>query len=250
LPWGICSSRIFGAVKPNAANPAKGVKKDMKNWWKIVAIGILIYAHTAGLLADVPRLNILNETIRSVYFHVPMWFTMVFLFSGSFVYAIIYLNKPRLENDAISLQFAIVGTVFGVLGLITGMIWAKFTWGDYWHGDIKQICSAAALIAYLIYFALRAAIDNQDQRAYVCGVANIFIFVNMLALVFVVPRLTSSMHPGSDGNPAFNMYDLDNKMRLVFYPAVIGWILIGLWMTTLLIRYWKLEYKITELEDE
>ncbi|MFN9500568.1 MAG: ABC transporter permease, partial [Chryseotalea sp.] len=51
-----------------------------KHWWKALAIVLLVYVHTVGLLAEVPRLNILNETIRALYFHVPMWFGMVLLY--------------------------------------------------------------------------------------------------------------------------------------------------------------------------
>jgi heme exporter protein C len=58
------------------------------------------------------------------------------------------------------------------------------------------------------------------------------------------------MHPGNGGNPGFNMYDLDSKMRMVFYPAVIGWILLGLWITSLRIRMKLVEEKIIEAEDE
>jgi len=57
------------------------------------------------------------------------------------------------------------------------------------------------------------------------------------------------MHPGSGGNPGFNMYDLDSKMRMVFYPAVIGWILLGVWIATLRIRIRNVEEKILDLED-
>jgi heme exporter protein C len=49
-------------------------------------------------------------------------------------------------------------------------------------------------------------------------------------LVFILPRLTDSLHPGNGGNPGFNSYDLDSRLRMVFYPAVMGWILIGFWI--------------------
>ena len=56
------------------------------------------------------------------------------------------------------------------------------------------------------------------------------------------------MHPGSGGNPGFNMYDLDSRMRLIFYPAVIGWILIGVWIVSIRVKVRTLEEKILELE--
>ena len=46
------------------------------------------------------------------------------------------------------------------------------------------------------------------------------------------------------------MYDLDSNMRLVFYPAVIGWILLGVWIATLRIRTRFIKERLVELEDE
>lgn len=222
----------------------------MKNWVKILGICLLLYVHTAGLLAEVPRLNILNETIRALYFHVPMWFGMTFLFTMSVYYAILYLRKPSPELDSKVLEYANVGTVFGVLGIFTGMLWANYTWGSPWHGDPKQNGAAIALLVYLAYFVLRGSLDNQEQRARLSAVYNIFAFAAMVPLIFVIPRMTSSMHPGSGGNPGFNAYELDYRMRMVFYPAVAGWILIGLWITNLRIRLKNVEEAIIELEDE
>ena len=52
----------------------------MNKFLKIGAIVLLLYVHVGGLLFGVPRLDILNETIRALYFHVPMWFGMILLF--------------------------------------------------------------------------------------------------------------------------------------------------------------------------
>ncbi len=49
---------------------------------------MLSYAFVQGFLGDVPRLNILNETIRNLYFHVGMWFAMIALMTVSLVYSI------------------------------------------------------------------------------------------------------------------------------------------------------------------
>jgi heme exporter protein C len=222
----------------------------MKNWVKIVGICLLVYVHTAGLLAEVPRLNILNETIRGLYFHVPMWFGMVFLYTVSVYYAVRYLRNPSPELDHKVLEYANVGTVFGILGIFTGMLWANYTWGSPWHGDPKQNGAAIALLVYLAYFVLRGSLDNQEQRARLSAVYNIFAFAAMIPLIFIIPRMTSSLHPGSGGNPGFNAYELDFRMRMVFYPAVAGWILIGLWLVNLRIRLKNVEEAIIELEDE
>ena len=58
------------------------------------------------------------------------------------------------------------------------------------------------------------------------------------------------VHPGNGGNPGFNSYDLDSRLRMVFYPAVIGWIAMGTWIASLRIRTHLLTEKLEELEDE
>lgn len=209
----------------------------MKTWLKLLAVILLLYVHTAGLLADAPRLDILNETVRVINFHVPMWFGMCLLFTISLYYAIRYLRNPSADFDRRSVEFANVGIAFGILGLLTGMLWANYTWGTPWHGDPKQNGSAIALLVYMAYFVLRGSVDNQEQKARLSAVYNIFAFAAMVPLIFIIPRLQDSLHPGSGGNPGFNAYDLDNRLRLVFYPAVIGWCVVGIWIATMRIRY-------------
>lgn len=220
----------------------------MKTLLKSAAIVLLLYVHIGGMLFEVPRLNILNETVRGLYFHVPMWFGMIFLFLLSVFYAVLYLKNPTIENDRRSNEYANVGLVFGILGILTGMLWANYTWGSPWHGDPKQNGAAIALLVYLAYFVLRGSVENEEQRGRLSAVYNIFAFAAMVPLIFIIPRMTSSVHPGSGGNPGFNMYDLDSRMRLVFYPAVIGWFLIGLWIANLRIRLKTLEEKVYDDE--
>lgn len=213
----------------------------MKHGWKILTVILLAYTLVGGLLFDVPRLAILNETIRALYFHVPMWFGMIILFTVSVVYSIKYLSNPSRRNDLLAVEFANAGIIFGILGMLTGMLWANYTWGEPWSGDPKQNASAIALLIYFAYLVLRNALEDDQQRARIGAIYNVFAFAAMIPLLFILPRLTDSLHPGNGGNPGFNAYDLDSKLRAVFYPAVIGWTLMGVWLATLRVRIRKLE---------
>ncbi|MCS7005766.1 MAG: cytochrome c biogenesis protein [Cytophagales bacterium] len=214
-----------------------------KIWWKITAVLLITYSLIGGLLFDVPRLPILNESIRNLYYHVPMWFSMVVMMTISMICAIQYLRRPSFLSDAHSVAFAKTGMLFGCLGIITGMIWAKFTWGEYWSGDPKQNASAIALLIYAAYFLLRSSFSEEQQRNRLSAIYNIFAFAAYIPLIFVLPRLTDSLHPGNGGNPGFNAYDLDSKLRLVFYPTVVGWILLGVWLASLEARIQLIRYK-------
>jgi heme exporter protein C len=220
----------------------------MKTWLKSVTVVLLLHVHVAGLILDVPRLNILNETIRSLYFHVPMWFTMTLMYTISLYYSIRYLRNPQIGYDHRAVEYANTGIAFSFLGLLTGMVWAKFAWGTFWTGDPKLNGAAITTLVYLAYFVLRGSVENQEQRNRLSAVYNIFAFAAMVPLIFIIPRLSPSLHPGSGGNPGFNTYDLDNQMKIVFYPAVIGWILMGLWIASLRIRIRTVEEKVNELD--
>ncbi len=213
----------------------------MKNWWKILAFLLLLFTVIGGFLIEVPKQVILYETIRNLYFHVPMWFSMIFLFLLSVVYSIKYLSSSNMEHDTIAKQMVNTGIIFGILGLLTGSIWAKFTWGAYWTNDIKLNGSAITMLVYFAYLILRSSMDEEQKRGRIAAVYNIFAFVMLIVFIGVLPRMYDSLHPGNGGNPAFDSYDLDSNMRLVFYPAVIGWILLSLWIANLNIRINKLK---------
>ena len=216
----------------------------MKNWWwKILAVALITYTIVGGLLFEAPRLVILNETIRVLHFHVPMWFGMIILLFISVVYSIIYLAKGGIEVDLKAVEFANVGMLFAFLGLFTGMLWANYTWGSPWSGDPKQNATAVSILIYLAYFVLRGSFKDDLQRARISSVYSIFAFACLIPLLLILPRMTDSLHPGNGGNPGFNSYDLDNKLRIVFYPAVAGWTLLGLWLVKLRVRVRKLEMK-------
>ncbi|WP_262710639.1 cytochrome c biogenesis protein [Echinicola rosea] len=211
------------------------------NWWKVLAIILLGYTIIAGLLFEAPRLPILNETIRALHFHVTMWFGMIIMLVVAVIYSVKYLRSGNLQDDDIAIEFTNAAILFGVLGIITGMLWAKFTWGDYWSGDPKQNAAAIGLLIYFAYLILRNSLVDVHQRARIGAVYNIFAFAAFIPLIFVLPRLTDSLHPGNGGNPGFNAYDLDSNLRMVFYPAIIAWTLLGIWLANLRIRAKRLE---------
>lgn len=216
-----------------------------KHWWKVTGAVLVAYSIIMGFLGEVPRLAILNETIRNLYFHVTMWFAMIFVLGGSVFYSIKYLSANQIDDDMRAEHMANVGILLGVLGIVTGSLWARFTWGGWWVNDPKLNGAAISLLIYLAYVVLRNSMDEEQKRARVAAVYNIFAFVLLIVFLMVYPRMNQvdSLHPGNGGNPAFSSYDLDRNMRLVFYPAVIGWILIGLWIANLSFRIAKLKYK-------
>ena len=205
-------------------------------WWKLLGVALVLYSIVAGLLIEVPVLPVIHQTIRNLFYHVSMWFAMFVMLGTSLVYSIKYLSGFKIKNDLWASGAAYTGIFFGILGLTTGMVWAKFTWGDFWTNDPQLNGAAVSMMAYLAYAILRGSIDEAALRARISAIYNIFAFMLLVIFLGVLPRLAeSSLHPGKGGNSS-TMEGLDLTMRMVFYPAALGWILIGIWLLQLHVR--------------
>jgi heme exporter protein C len=190
-----------------------------------------------------PYRNILYETIRNTFFHVAIWFGMFALMFGSLFYSIKVLRYGRAEDDLKAYSQVYVAVLFGMMGLLTGSLWARFTWDTWWTNDIKLNMAALSMLIYVAYLILRFNVEDRDRRARISAAYNIFAVVAIIPLIFVLPRLTDSLHPGNGGNPAFGGEDMDNALRVVFYPAVLGFILLGFWLS-------DLKYRVMYLQDQ
>ncbi len=191
-----------------------------------------------------PNRSILYESIRNLHFHVPMWFTMIALMAISMWKSIEVLGSTSLDRDREAVSAVHVGLLFCALGLLTGMVWARATWGAFWTNDVKLNGAAVTALIYLAYLVLRGSVPDAHKRARLAAIYNIFAFVLLVMFLFVVPRLNAidSLHPGSGGNSGFADLDLDNRLRIVFYPAVVGWVLLGAWM-------YQLRHRATRINE-
>jgi len=180
----------------------------------------------------------LHETIRNTFFHVAIWMAMFWLATVSLIYSILELRNHNMLTDTKAASFTSITILYGLIGIATGSLWAKTAWGVFWTADVKLNMATVAILIYLAYLILRSAIQDQDQRARVSAAYNVFAYIAMIPLIFVIPRLpdTDSLHPGNGGNPALGGEDLDNALRYVFYPSIIGLILLGYWLSNLRIR--------------
>lgn len=220
-----------------------------KLWWKVLAILLILYSIVWGFTNKVPELYLIYESIRNLYYHVPMWMTMMLLFLFSFINSLLFLSKQDLKWHYNASEFAKVGLFFGCLGMATGMEWANFTWGQPWSNDPKQTGSALTMLIYFAYLVLISSVKNPKKSGTIGAVYNIFGFVLMFPLIYILPSMSESLHPGTggaEGGLGSNLFASDLNMRLVFYPAVIGWFLIGIWISTLFIRLKRIQVKLID----
>ena len=203
----------------------------------MLGILLILYSIIAGLLIEVPDITgNIGQSIRNLFFHVVMWFAMMVMFGSSLVRSLRYLSTFDIRHDVYAIQAVNVGLFFGILGIITGMEWANYTWGTPWTNDPQLNGAAITILAYFAYLVLRRSIDEENKRARIGAVYNIFAFVMLIVFIGILPKLSSgSLHPGAGGSPS-TVNSLDFTMRLVFYPAIAGWIIVGFWLTGIRVK--------------
>jgi heme exporter protein C len=198
----------------------------------------------------------LNQKIKNMNFHVPMSWVATLAFLIGAIFGVRYLRKGKYEFDSISVSSNYVGLAFASIAMVTGMVWAKFNWGMWWSNDPKQVSLAVLLLIYLAYFALRGSMPEGPKKYKVSAVYSIVSFVSAIFFLFVLPRLTPSLHPGgaTDDNmgPAVSFGEgiLDSNLAIIYYLSLFSYILVYFWMTNLLTRGRLINSRIAELEDK
>lgn len=227
---------------------------------------LVLYALVYGMTAQLPVMGAMGQSNRNIFYHVPMWFTVIVLMGISVYHSIYYLrlSDPDYEPtqardlglvDTKAVEAAKLGLVFNILGLVTGMVWARVTWSSnlpasdinaWWIWDPIQICALVSLLIYLAYFLLRSTISDPEQAAKISATYNVFAFITLIPLYFIVPKMLPGSHPtakGSDaGGGSFVMQGkLGGDFSLIFWPSIIGFILIAVWIYSVAVRMRRLE---------
>jgi len=195
-----------------------------------------------GLALPIPDIPALGDKARVLYFHVPMSWISVLAFFMSMWYSIRYLKTRDINYDIKSYSSAQLGFLFCILATATGSLWAKFSWGSFWNWDPRQTSIFILLLIYGAYFALRSAIESEDQRAKLSSVYAIIAAVTVPFFVFIMPRIVESLHP----DPIINTQgkiNMDSSMLTIFLSSLVGFTMFYLWMLNLKIRIEKLIYK-------
>lgn len=214
-----------------------------KNWWKILSVILLLYVIIGGFMVPVPVIGNNQQAARSIFFHLPMWMAMYTLLTISVVNSIWYLATNDLRRDVRASSAGSVGVLFGVMGFLTGMLWATYTWGGTIVNDPKQMTTAIALAIYMAYLVLRMSFTDIDKRARVSAIYNVFAFALLIPLTYIIPRTVDSLHPGSASSPGFSDKDTAGTIKMVLWPAFLGFTLLGIWIYTLRNRYKRLALK-------
>jgi heme exporter protein C len=200
-------------------------------WMTLIIVAAFVYADAA---AGFP-----GETSRILFFHVPQAWVATLSFLISMIGSCIYLTRRNLKADNLALSAAELGLLFCLLATASGSIFAKAAWGSFWNWDPRETSIVILLMIYGAYFALRSAVGDPEKRRVFGAVYSILAFVTVPFLVFVVPRITASLHPEDTMNPA--KPGMDPKTLKVFLGSLVAYTGLFIWILRLRLRLLNIE---------
>ena len=145
-------------------------------WISGVALGLLT-ALWAYLVISAPIDSTQGVIQKILYVHVPCWFAAYAGFGLTAIGGALYLWKNDERFDRMAAAGAEVGVLFCTLGLISGPIWAKGTWGHWWAWDPRLTVTLILWFIYLAYLLLRSFTEGSARTARfaaVYGIAGLF----------------------------------------------------------------------------
>ena len=121
----------------------------------LLVISAVMFAGAPILIAGAPYESTMGLVQKIFYFHVPSWIVMflaVFICGFS---SAIYLFKERPAADRLAVASAELAVLFGLMGLMTGPLWAIKAWGVWWQWDARLTMALILELIFIAYILLR-----------------------------------------------------------------------------------------------
>ncbi len=186
----------------------------------VVAAGM--FAAAPILVALAPNEVTMGLVAKIVYFHVPVWFMM---FLGVFICGIasgVYLFKDKQSADRLAVSAAELAVLFGLMGLTTGPLWARVSWGLWWPWDVRTTLALILELNFVAYLLLRKY-GGPGSEKLAAGLALFGMF--NVPFVYVSVNVWRTLHPETTVVPT-----LPGPMAGPFWWCVIAYLALFLVM--------------------
>ncbi len=158
----------------------------------VLGLLLLLTGSVMGLTWAPPEQH-MGEVSRIVFVHVPSAWNCLLIFTFACGFAVWSLWSGSRKADSYMVASIEVGIVLNGLLLVTGMLFARPTWGIWWDWDVRMTTSLISLIFFGGVLAMRALIDDPKQRATWSAVAAVIGYVDVPLIYFCV-RWWRSLH--------------------------------------------------------
>ena len=200
--------RSFHSIRKNQLVLALVALSAIVNLW-------LIYRHT-------PMIPDQEMAQKIFYYHVPLAWNSFLAFLLVAVTAVAYLITRAPKWDLWSLAAAEVGTVFCMLILLTGPIWALPIWGQAWSWEPRLTTTLVLFLIYMGYFMVRAYGGPYELASRYAAAIGILAFVDIPLILTAVTWWA----PEVQSHPQIRLFEQPSSILWVFFYSLFSFTLI------------------------
>ena len=196
----------------------------------VVTILVMAWVVVSGLIFT-PQDVVQGESVRIMYVHVPSaWIAyLAFIVTAVASAGWLFGKKHSMGFDRFAGASAEVGVMFMAITLITGSLWGRLTWGEFWQWDPRLTTTAFLFVTYLGYLAVRRLDGSKEQRARRSAVVAMLAVLEIPLVHFSVV-LWRSLHQGATVlNPSGDV-KMDGLMLFTLFSGVVGFTLVFVWL--------------------
>ncbi|NSW74564.1 cytochrome c biogenesis protein CcsA [bacterium] len=156
-----------------------------------------------------PKEKIMGDVQRIFYFHMGYVLVFTIAFTMNLIYSIKYLRSNNPSESNMAYINAEIGTLFTLLTLVSGSIWAKPVWGTWWTSDPQLTTTLILFILYFTYLVFHKLAEKSGVPRY-SSIFAIIAFID-LPIVYISVRVMRGISPvvfgGEGGGIAPEMMD-------------------------------------------
>jgi heme exporter protein C len=181
----------------NLANPTRFMDlsgKILPFLWGLTAVVIAVGLYLGLFVA--PGDAVQGEVARILFIHPPAAWLAMACYGVMTLAALGTLVWRHPLADVTQKAAAPIGAAFTLIGLVTGSIWGRPTWGTYWVWDARLTSFLILFIMYLGLIAVWRAVEDPGRAARAVSVLTLVGSINIPIIYFSV-HWWNTLHQGA-----------------------------------------------------
>ncbi len=211
------------------ANPVRFLKfaKIATPIFGLLALSAMIWGLYLALIASPPAVEH-GQSVRMMYMHVPAAWSAMMAYTALAIASLVSFIWRHPLADSAARAFAVPGTAFTFLALVTGSLWGRPAWGTWWQWDGRMTSVLILFFIYIGYLALWNIIPERKRAARLASIFAMVGFINIPIIKFSVDwwntlhQSASISSPGAPGMPPEILWPL--FVMMAAYSLLFGWL--------------------------